>query len=493
MLTRIEPRGACFPLRPGSVWSGDGDPSVDTAEQDYGLAEAAYFSGASHEAARLSRKAFVGLRSVSADVPRRNELMGETALLHLVATAYGPVDRAANEELLLIAEEAETAAQCESSRATLAQVKAIRGHVLVRSGNVGKAINVMRSALSIAREVGDQVAEFVALIQLGKHLAKHNLEQSMDLRYAAYALYLQHLSPNPHTGPRSRSFLTRQFNLLRVYIGLGEFDRGNYGLAIGLLESGIAEMKKQSVAQEELSAALSHLSQVYAAIGLFTEAEQTLREAIRLIEGRDLHPWVSYNYGLLGKVQFDRGCRPDAVSSMRHAIRIADATQQTDLVTLVRNYAAELLIAGRDEHAVLRSAERIITVNLEDAKRATLHRSAALALSLLALLRVKQRRLAEAADYSTEAEEYIEAFGDMPALRTEEIHYNHFRVCLAIGRNREALRALRQAYSVLEEKRQSLHQNEHQRSFLEHVPLSRRIRKAYKMYSPVQQREGCRR
>jgi tetratricopeptide (TPR) repeat protein len=453
-----------------------GEVHLDAARHFQRAAESSYLDGAAVEAAELCQEAITNLTHLPEDGAERDRLMAESVLLHLTCISYGAVDRAMNLCLLSLAQEGEKAAERAGIHSTLAQIKSLTGHLHIRSGNVVAALAVMREGAMIAKESGNRVTEFFVLAQLGRHLAKESLEESMALRYEAREVFEKYVA-GASLEPAHRDLLLRQFSTLLVYIGLGELDRGDYEKAVEQMERGIEEMRNRRMS-DDLLAGLNYLGQAYALLGLFEEAERVVKEAIELQSrsGHDgPHPWTGYNLGLLGKIYMEGGRIADAVRVMADAVQISEAVQQADLLTLVRNYEAELLMHTLNPAADLARAERVLMVNLAESRTAALHRSAALALSLLALLRRKQGRLGAAATHSTEAIEYLERHGDMPALRTEEILFSHHLVLRSLGREDEAVKFLARSRSVLQRKARRLQNRRFRTSFLRAVPLSRNI------------------
>ena len=77
--------------------------------------------------------------------------------------------------------------------------------------------------------------------------------------------------------------------------------------------------------------------------------------------------------------------------------------------------------------------------------------------------------------YSTEAAEYLRKFEALPALRTEEVLFNHYCVLKADGQGAEARIYLDRAHEVLQRKAASIKSDKHRRAFMERVPVSRSI------------------
>jgi hypothetical protein len=81
----------------------------------------------------------------------------------------------------------------------------------------------------------------------------------------------------------------------------------------------------------------------------------------------------------------------------------------------------------------------------------------------------------EALAYSSDAVAYLERIGTMPALRTEEVLWNHVCVLQAMGLDADAHPYLERAYTILQRKAGTIHDNERRRGFHERVSLNRSI------------------
>jgi tetratricopeptide (TPR) repeat protein len=452
---------------------------LDAAHNYFAAAESSYFDGATAEAAHLCAESLTCLRLLPEGDSERDALTANCVLLHLTFTLYGPVDAAANRELLALAEEGELAAVRADLPSTLARLKGVQGHLYIRLGDVTQALELMRDAVAVARKTADRVTEFFALAQLGKQLAKEDLQESMKVRLEAKSVFDRYVS-QAEIPADERAVLERQNAMLVVYIGLGKLDLGEYEQAIELLKAGVSELRVRHM-YDDLMAGLNYLGQAYAVVGMFAEAERVVQEAIELrskYEEDTLHPWIGYDVGLLAKIYLEWGRVTDAIRTMPEAVRISEATKQADLVTLVRNYRAELLMHPHNPAGDLREAEAVLVDNIADSRHAALHRSAALGLSLLSLLKLRELRMGEAVEHGDQALACLRQKGDMPALRTEEVLFNHYRVLLAAGRAAEAEALLEEAHSVLTRKGQRIEDPELRESFYRNVPLSRAITEA---------------
>ena len=76
--------------------------------------------------------------------------------------------------------------------------------------------------------LGDDI-EAAALVNLGSHLAKEDLEASIAMRYEAYDIYKERLQADG-----DRISLHRAFYTVMAAISIHEFDRGEFDKAAGL-------------------------------------------------------------------------------------------------------------------------------------------------------------------------------------------------------------------------------------------------------------------
>lgn len=453
---------------------------LESGQFFYRAAISSYTDGATVETLHLCHEALRNLRLSAETDYVSNKAIAETIRLALFCSSYMPADRAANLSLLTLANEGTVAAEQALDASLTAQIESLKGHLYIRLGNVPEGLALLRKAVHKAKSSGDHTTEFLTLTQLGMQLAKEDLEESLDIRYEAHAVYAQSVDFSA-LSPQLRSVVQGQFNKLLSYIGLGEFDRGNYAKAAEYLNQGVDEYRKHGQI-DDLLAGLNYLGQLYTATGMFEEAEQALQEAVNLrnsyYDGVG-YPWVGYNYGVLGKLYCEWGRLTEAAWAMEEAVHISEATQQSDLITLVRNYYGELLMQSDYSGFDLQQAEQVLVQNLGESQLAGLHRSAAAALTLLAQLYLLKSMPEDAFNYSSQAISYLKKWGDMPALRTEELLYNHYRVLAAIGRKEDAISYVNKAHEVLQKKHAQLQDDIQRQKFCTRVTLSKNIISAY--------------
>jgi predicted ATPase len=374
-----------------------------------------------------------------------------------------------------LALEAEAAAQRIGDLALLAQIQFFRGKVVLVSESLTHGVQIMREALKTAQESHDQLSRFVIMSGLGHHMVGENLSEGMKLLYQAHDLYTQ--IQVSQTVPQTTAF-NRHLHRLQGWIGVGEFDRGKYDEAEKWLKESVAGLKKMGM-RYELAKMYTFLVQVHIATGLFEEAELVLKEAIDLLkEEEEANSYRGYSLALLGKLYIEWDRPNYSVGPLLSGWQETQATWNLDLISLVRNYYAELLMHPDNQTHDFVMAKQLLQETLEETKVTGFHRSAIAALSLLSRLELQQGLIESALDYSTQAINYLQRVGIMPALRTEEVLFDHYQTLQAVGREQEAIHYLKQADDIVLHKSETIQDIGHRRAFLERVPISRNIRAA---------------
>jgi tetratricopeptide (TPR) repeat protein len=173
----------------------------------------------------------------------------------------------------------------------------------------------MNEAVNIAQEVGDVALEFSILPILGHHTVSQSLNEGLDILYRALKIYLDHFSDkNAREKPPE---MNRVFHRLQGYIGVAEFDRGNFGVAHGYLRKSKEGFERLGFSEERIPP-LSFLSQLLISLGCFEEAETSLGEALDILKEDDgSNAWRGYILGLLGKLYLEWGRFADASSALK--------------------------------------------------------------------------------------------------------------------------------------------------------------------------------
>ncbi len=216
--------------------------------------------------------------------------------------------------------------------------------------------------------------------------------------------------------------------------------------------------------------------QLFIATGRFEDAELTLRKAIALCkDAKEPNPWNAYNMALLGKLCIERDRVAEAVDPLVQGWQQTQATWYLAVVPLVRNYS-ELLMNNKYPGHNWQDAERLLIETVQESERSGSARTLIAALSMLGRLALLQDHTEKALEHSTQAIEHLKQMGmAMPALRTEEVLFNHYLVLTQAARETEARAYLEQAYDVIRRKASTLKNDDERRSYLERVPLNREM------------------
>ena len=286
---------------------------------------------------------------------QRGGALDETLALALgglmaLLTETGRFDeaRAAGEEALAISRRlhGERSAQAAEQTASL-------GIVAIRSGDAGRAVELMREALALQTEllgaqdpatIGTQLNLAGALQQLDDpprdeaealmrsgiealrpHVAAGREGQRLAaaLRNLALLVWLTHRLPEAIELERESLELTLQWcgqdhpdvTTSRTLLAMMLESQGDYAEATELVRTVIATLRPKSPASDaQLAKALVRLGTLQAGQGQMAEAETTLREAFDLSRriGGPLDPTVIEAAGVLSAVLVEVGRRPEA-------------------------------------------------------------------------------------------------------------------------------------------------------------------------------------
>ncbi|HSC91706.1 MAG TPA: AAA family ATPase [Gaiellaceae bacterium] len=373
-------------------------------------------------------------------------------------------ERYGGTKLLPLADEAERLAADVGLRANACFAKA---RVLTAYGELPEAIAVYRSALELARAAKDETAEFAILLNLGHHLDSVSLEQGRAVLEQAHALL-----SGPFGQGLAPTTLAYETGRLESRLGVADFDLGRYGEAIEYLVRA-SEALKATRRREEAAWALCFLGQQYTAIGLYEEAEQTLREAIALFGDEPKAPAVrGYLRSLVGRlfVQWEPPRLEQAREELTRGREEALASGSHSIRALVDSYWAELLLAEGTPDAVREADEVLSATATHGWARGEIATS-----SLRARVALAQGNVDEAVTLSTHAVDLLtEHEGAVPAVRSEEILLTHARI-LEAARSDDASRYAADAAAIVRAKADSLPDEARRRSFLERVRVSRDV------------------
>ncbi len=138
---------------------------------------------------------------------------------------------------------------------------------------------------------------------------------------------------------------------------------------------------------------------------------------------------------------------PELVYEQTQAIRYMA------MLPLVRNYYAELLMHQNYAEHNLEEAGRLLIETAQESESAGSPRTMIAALSMLGRVALLQGHVDRALEHSTRAIEELKKMDmAMPALRTEEMLFNHYAVLMQAGRADEATDYIKEAKQVISRK-----------------------------------------
>ena len=243
--------------------------------------------------------------------------------------------------------------------------------------------------------------------------------------------------------------LNRHVYLLKATIGIGEFDLWNYGKALKLINESIDELKRLKTLQI-LPWPLNYQAQVYTAIGQFEKAENTLLEAIALLNGEEPSAIRGNNLALLGKLYLEWGDVSKAEEPLMRGWKETQEAWMIPVVPIVRIYYAELLMNANYINRDLSMAVSLLQDNIKEVEDIKFYHNRIFAYSLLGKISLIRGDLDTAVNNSTLAVKYLQKMGAIPLVRIEEVFFNHYSVLKATSDYQdEADIYLKQAYRIL--------------------------------------------
>jgi len=452
------------------------------AAHSYNLAAQSTFrSGAFPETIRLCELALARVRNIEAN-PEIDKLRAVVILLLLSASELkwrGRSDSGGESPLEMLAE-ADEAATRVGDQVLLSRIKFLRGKILVSTGSIVPALNVLHDALGTARSAGDSFGELMIMSRLGHLTVQVDLNEGIGLLYDAHKLF--EASRKKYSATAERPLLERELYQLKGRIGLAEYDNGNLGEAIKWIKESIGGLERLKT-NYELPWSLDFLAQVYTAMGRFEDAESTFKRAIDIHKDEEgAIATRAYNLAELGKLYLEWGRIHEAVEPLLEGSKEIEEAWMANIAPLVRNYYAELLMHRESEIRDLDMAERQLVMALEESRKYNLRRSVIVALSLWGQLSLMKGDVESAMRLSKEAIQELERKGKEPHVREEEILFNHYLVLKAAGLEPQAQTYLGRALQVLQKKAGSIPDKESRDVFLTRVPVSQRILSASDSY-----------
>jgi len=437
--------------------------------------------GAYTEAIQICKRAIEIIRNCD----EASHLKAELIELLMISTRWRRGLKVKSElSLLTLAKEGEEAAEKSGDFSLLARLKYNHAILAGETEGLSSWIQGLRNALEAAKRANDPISQFIIASQLGQELRGQDFKAGIQLQRQAMSCFEEKIIKANQEIP---SEIKKQYHLMQTLLGVGEFDSSHFEKAIDLLQESVNGFKQLGVI-DALPECLNYLAQTYFRLGLFEKAEQALVEAIEVVEDTDeAHSWNGYNLALRGKLYLEWNRIEDAVAPILLGWQESQRTQLKWQTPLVRNYYVELLINPKYQGFNLSEADFQLAITIEETQRSGYHRSAIMALSLRSLVALMDKRFGAALVYSSQAVSYFQKMGTLPALRIEEILFNHYQVLTAVGKHSEAQHYIRQAFTILERKTNTIKSEEYQFLFLERVPLNREIRKSVEL----SQDQGC--
>ncbi|MBT3338154.1 MAG: DUF2791 family P-loop domain-containing protein [Anaerolineae bacterium] len=440
---------------------------LPAAKYYFSAAQHLFSAGALVEAVEICERALVNIRLASGS----SRLHGEIIELLLVVTEHRwhlPDHEQNKLQVFKLIEEGERVARENKDNNLLSKIRYLSGIFTLFSVNFAEGVKVMQEALELSDYHDDPISRFIIMSNLGYWMRAGNFAAGLEMQRSAFALYKNEIEQeNAELSPQVR----RQLYIIQRQLGVAEFDQGNLGLALSLLEQSLSSVR-QIQNEDDLIPLLNGLAQIYMAIGFFPEAEAALKEALQLSSEDDPHTWNAYNMAMLGKVYLESMEFEKAYQMISEGLERSKKTIITWQLPLIRTLYAELLISPLSPYRNLDEAERQLHVALDEAAKYNLNRSIVVAQSLLGLLYWYSGDIKSAFEFSNKAISRLGKFTNLPAIRREEIYFVHYQVSKAAGDLDIALKYIKMAYTVLEEKALSLSKQTDREAFLSKVPLN---------------------
>ncbi|WP_437650600.1 tetratricopeptide repeat protein [Sorangium sp. So ce362] len=355
---------------------------------------------------------------------------------------------------------------------TLVKLKILKGNWLSRTKSAIDAIQAMGEALALAQTGCGPLVLALATAELGHKTMKVNLRRGAELARAACDM-VSPCAPQDVMSMESR----RHASTIHAIRGICEFDLGYYDTSIDYLNRAHRESVSLGL-RGDIAVASNYLAQLYVALGDFESAESVLVSAIeRFRQGGALHAWNANNRALLGKLYLEWDKIDAAHEHLISGWRESNVVRSLPLITLVRNYHAEFLMlrAKSKVERDLLLAEELLRENIEECHRTGIYRSQILSLSLLGQLSLARGDNAQAIRSSEAAVEMLMGMGWLPALRAQEVYYNHHVVQARHGDLEQAARWLGTAYDTVLDIASRINDEARRRSFLGRVRINETI------------------
>ncbi|MFJ8212792.1 AAA family ATPase [Streptomyces sp. NPDC096033] len=462
-----------------------GGPSclLASADAHFELARDAATQGLSFaEAERHCEEVIRAVRELPAGTEGRDRRLVRVVELLLSLTEVrwrGQSTPAGGPDIDALAAEAEAAAARCADPDLVIRATLLRGKTLLATRGLVPSLEKLRAAVDLAEEHGDPAALFVARVEYGRQVSKRRLADGLAQLREAERLY----ASDPRLGGGATPVLQHARNLGEMQLGITLFDSGHLSEALNRLGRCVSRLREEPL-NAELPMALNYLAQVRLGLGDDQGAAQALREALAFEADRGGDSaWHAYNAALLARILADR---PETRDEARRLI--ADAWAETErtwlanLVPIVRNLSAEVLLTGADGDPrapgaveALQEAERLAVATCVETRRSGMVRSEIAAYCLRSRIRLRRGDPAGAGEHAREALRMLDEVGDMPALRTEEVLWHAARALAADGAREEARGLLDRARREVLRKAGLIGDETLRERFLTAVPLNRAL------------------
>jgi tetratricopeptide (TPR) repeat protein/energy-coupling factor transporter ATP-binding protein EcfA2 len=448
------------------------DEPKKAAERYVEVAKSTFADGAYRETAVHAQRAADLLRAVPPKElasPDGQALLAWALLLVILGGETSWRAAAANssgDEVIALANDA-TDAAAKSGDATLkANTLYATGLVFTAYRGLHEAVAAYEQALDIARKADDKVDEFAILLKLGHQLDSVDLERGRDRLEEAQAL-LSGGGLDSVIDADRRAFEEAR---LDMSIGVADFDLGRFGEANERLVRSMKALRERGRC-DDLAWSLVFLGQLYTAIGLYEDAEATLRDGVAVFAGRQEALGIrGYLNALLGHLYVEWEQPADAREHLAVGRDEARASGFRGTIPLIEAFWAELLLAEASADALGEARDTLEKLDPFGWPRSQIARA-----SLLARVALAQGRVDEAVTSSTEAVAKLKDGGwHVTATRSEEILFAHAQILAAAG-SAEVQDFVGRAQEEVRNKANSLIDAAQKQSFLERVRLSREI------------------
>ena len=355
-------------------------------------------------------------------------------------------------------------------RAGNAEIEAVlhyqKGNILHATDSVAASLAELEKANDAAKRSGNKIVEAVMRIGYGHQLKKEDVRRGLKLMHEGYAAYQEAID-----GDRE----DRTSYLLLERLGVGEFDHEHIGNGERLLEAAVAGLERLELPSDLLTT-YNYLAQVYLAGGRFEQCEATLKKALAAHDEKiGPNAWHGNNLALLGKLYIEWGRLADSEQPLMDGFRESQRLPNIDLITLVRNYVAELLLHPDSPARNLQEARRLLVQNIEESRAGQFARSEVMSFSLLAQLELGTGHIDAALEHSRKAVGLLEAAGVMPAVRSQEIFYQHALVLHRCELFEEARTYLGRAAAAIRTKAATIDSAEKRETFFAAVAINRQV------------------